>query len=338
MKALEINGYRSISMVDLPKPEPSDGEILLKTEYVGFCGSDLNTFRGKNTLAKMPVIPGHEICARIESAGSNVPEGFTPGMLVTCDPYTGCGHCSACLNERSNACEHNATLGVQRDGGMCEYLVMPWQKVLPAGQLDPASVALVEPMSVGFHAVDRGSVTDIDTVMVIGCGMIGIGAIIRSAMRGATVIAVDIDDSKLEMAKSFGAKHVINSKDDDIHQRISDITGGRGASKVIEAVGSPLTQRQAIEEVGFTGTVVFIGYAPSETTFLTKLFVQKELDIRGSRNAKPSDFRAVIHFLEHTSCPIEKLVSMKIKPEEAQASLEKWNASPGKVFRILVGF
>ena len=338
MKALQINGLKDIQVVELAKPEPADGEVLLRIVYVGFCDSDLNTFRGKNALAKSPVIPGHEICARIEKTGAGVPEELKEGMLVTADPYTGCGHCASCLNERSNACEHNETLGVQRDGAMREFISLPWQKVIPAEGLDEASVALIEPMSVGFHAINRGRVTDIDTVMVIGCGMIGMGAIVRAAMRGATVIAVDVDDEKLQLAQAFGAKYAINSKAEDLHQRLTEIISGMGPTKVIEAVGSPFTQRQAIEEVAFTGTVVFIGYAPTETSFLTKLFVQKELDIRGSRNAKPADFRAVIHYLQHTSCPVEKLITKTVKPEEASKALEEWDAAPGKVFRILTKF
>ena len=108
---------------------------------------------------------------------------------------------------------------------------------------------------------------------------------------------------------------------------------------VIEAVGNAVTQRQAIDEVAFTGRVVFIGYAPTETTFLTKLFVQKELDIRGSRNAKPSDFRAVIHFLQsHPDFPNDELITRVVSPEEAAQALAEWSEQPGRVFRILVKF
>lgn len=338
MKALEINGVHSAHVIDITKPEVKAGEVLLKVECVAFCGSDLNTFRGLNALAKSPVIPGHEICAKIEKIGADVPDSLKPGMLVTVDPYTGCGKCAACLNERSNACQHNETLGVQRDGAMREYIALPWQKIIPAEGLTKQEVALIEPMSVGFHAINRSRVIDIDTVMVIGCGMIGVGAIVRAAMRSATVIAVDIDDEKLAVAKSLGATFVINSKNENLHERLAEITDGMGPTVVVEAVGNSFTQRQAIEEVAFTGRVVFIGYAPTETSFLTKLFVQKELDIRGSRNAKPADFRAVIHYLQHTSCPVEKLITKTVKPEEANKALEEWDAAPGKVFRILTKF
>ncbi len=312
-------------------------DVLLKIQYVGFCGSDLNTYLGRNALAKSPVVPGHEVSATIDAMGERVPDTLRLGMAVTVDPYTGCRSRWAPCHERSNACEHNQTLGVQRDGAMQQLLVVPWQKVIPAEGLQQKNIALVEPMSVGFHAVNRAEVIDTDVVMVIGCGMIGVGAIVRAAMRGATVVAVDVDDAKLDVARRIGASYTINSKTENLHQRLTELTDGLGADVVIEAVGNASTQRQAIDEVAFTGRVVFIGYAPTETTFLTKLFVQKELDIRGSRNAKPADFRAVIHFLQsHPDFPTDELITRIVSMDGAADARAAWAEAPSKVFRILV--
>lgn len=338
MKAIQIPAPAALQVVDIPKPEAKSGEVLLKIKFVGFCGSDLNTFLGRNPMVKLPVIPGHEVGAVIESVSPGVPDGFEPGMSVTVNPYTNCGKCAACRNGRVNACEHNETFGVQRNGAMGEYLALPWQKVIPAPGISPRDCALIEPMSVGFHAVSRGQVTDIDTVLVIGCGMIGCGAIVRAALRGATVIAMDLDDEKLELAKRIGARYTINSQTENIHERLLEITEGLGPDVVIEAVGSPATYIMAVNEVAFTGRVVCIGYAKSEVTFQTKYFVQKELDIRGSRNALPEDFRAVVRYLQQDSCPREDLISQIVTPEEAFAAMQKWSADPGKIFRILVKF
>lgn len=323
----------------MEKPVVAPGQILVKIEYVGFCGSDLNTYLGRNPMVKLPVVPGHEVGAVVEEIGEGVPEGlFAKGMSVTLNPYTNCGKCASCRNGRVNACEHNETLGVQRNGVMCEYAVMPWQKVIPAPSMSSCDCALIEPMSVGFHAVSRGQVVDNERVMVIGCGMIGMGAIVRASLRGATVIAVDLDDEKLELARKVGATYVINSKTENVHERMLQLTDGLGADVVIEAVGSPVTYVMAVDEVGFTGRVVCIGYAKSPVEFQTKLFVQKELDIRGSRNALPADFRAVINYLQTGVCPIDKLISRIAEPEEAAAAMADWAAAPGKVFRILVKF
>ena len=319
MKAVQIVNPSEMKVVELEKPAVGVGEVLVRIKYVGFCGSDLNTFLGRNPMVKLPVIPGHEVGAVIEEIGPDVPAGFEKGMNVTLNPYTNCGKCASCRNGRVNACEHNETLGVQRNGVMCEYAVLPWTKIIPAGNISSRDCALIEPM-------------------VIGCGMIGIGAIVRAALRGATVIAVDLDDEKLVLAKRVGASYAVNSKTENVHERIQEITAGFGADVVIEAVGSPVTYVMAVDEVGFTGRVVCIGYAKKEVAFQTKYFVQKELDIRGSRNALPADFRAVINYMKAGNCPVEELITKIAKPEGALEAMQEWVANPGKVFRILVEF
>jgi threonine dehydrogenase-like Zn-dependent dehydrogenase len=338
MKALILSGLRQASVVEREKPQAQPGEVLLKIHYTGFCGSDLNTFLGKNPMVKLPVIPGHEIGAEIVETSDGVPGFLQRGMFCTVNPYTSCGTCSSCRNARPNACRYNQTLGVQRDGAMCEYIAVPWQKVITDENISARDFALVEPMSVGFHAVARGQVSDSDRVMVIGCGMIGVGAIARSSLRGAEVIAVDMDDEKLQLAQRLGAKHVINSRTEDLPLRLSEITGGAGPDVVIEAVGSPGTYRTAIDEVAFTGRVVCIGYAKTEIAFETKYFVMKELDIRGSRNALPEDFRAVMHYLKQRPGITEHFITGIYTPEQAPDALTKWSDAPGKVFRILIGF
>lgn len=338
MKALQISSPFTLDVIDLPMPTPEAGEVLLRLQYVGFCGSDLNTFRGRNQMALSPVIPGHEISAVIERLGDNVPESLKVGQTVTVDPYTACGNCPSCRNRRVNACQHNETLGVQRHGAMREYICVPWQKVIAADGLAQRDVALIEPMSVGFHAVDRVEVTDSDIVLVIGCGMIGVGAIVRASLRGATVIAMDIDDEKLALARELGAAATINSATEDVHEALSRLTNGCGPDVVVEAVGASPTYQTAINEVAFTGRVVCIGYAPGDISLTTKFFVQKELDIRGSRNALPSDFRAVIRYLRRGQCPTDRLVSAVVKPDEAAQALSQWHEAPGRVFRILVDF
>ncbi len=332
MKAVVIEEPGKVQVIDTPKPEVKSGEVLLKLKYVGFCGSDLTTYLGKNPMVQYPRIPGHEISAVIEECGEVVPESFKKGMLVTVVPYSNCGQCPSCKRGREYACQYNQTLGVQRDGAMCEYISVPWQKLLVAENLTDVELALVEPLTVGFHAVDRGRVTDIDTVMVFGCGMIGVGAIVRSVLRGAKVIAVDIDNDKLAVAKELGAHYIINSKEADWKDQIKNLQ----PDVVIEAAGNPITYLAAVEEVAFTGRVVCIGYAKDNVSFATKLFVQKEMDIMGSRNATGSDFRAVISYLQRKTFPIDKMVTRIINADEAGDAVQKWADSPGKVFKILL--
>ncbi len=337
MKAINISAVGEIEVVEKSIPKLCRGEVLLKIKYVGFCGSDLNTFLGKNPMVKLPVIPGHEISAVIEDIGEEVPESVKISARCTVNPYTNCQRCSSCRNSKPNACRFNETLGVQRDGAMSEYIIVPWQKVIINDEISERDLTLIEPLSVGFHAVARANVTDTDVVMVIGCGMIGIGAVIRAVLRGASVIAVDVDDKKLQLAKSLGALHGINSSSESLHSNLDEITNGIGPDVVIEAVGAPTTYRTAIDEVAFTGRVVYIGYAKSEVSFETKYFVSKELDIRGSRNALPEDFRAVIDYVKRNGIP-DEFVTAIYKPEKAKEALEYWSNNSGNVFRIFIEF
>ena len=338
MKAIQIITPGNIKIADSPTPVAGKGEVLLRIKYVGFCGSDLNTFLGKNTMVNFPRVPGHEISGVIDSTGEKVPANFKVGQAVTVIPYTHCGQCSSCRKGRFNACRYNQTLGVQRDGAMQEFISIPWQKLILNDQLSAKELAMVEPLTVGFHAVERGRITDSDIVMVMGCGMIGSGAIIRASLRGATVIAVDIDDRKLELARKIGAAYCINTKTTNLHEALQEITGGNGPDAIIEAAGNPFTYVAALEEAAFAARVVCIGYAKEDVSFATKLWVQKEIDILGSRNATPSDFEAVVNYLRHGKFPLDEMITLVIQPEDAGDAVAAWSANPGKIMKILVQF
>lgn len=336
MKALQILAPESTRVIDRPKPGCGPGEVLLEIRTIGMCGSDLSSYLGKNRLLEYPRVPGHEIAATIVERGQGVPESIAVGTNVTVVPYTSCGVCSSCLRGRTNACRNNQTLGVQRDGALAEYIAVPWQKIVPPEGLSLTQLVFVEPLTVGFHAVDRSEVRDNDTVLVFGCGMIGLGAVVRASLRGARVIAADIDDAKLETARAFGAELLINSRTADLHGELLEMTGGHGPDVIIEAVGSPVTYRAAIEEVAFTGRVTGIGYAAEDTPIATRLIVQKELDVRGSRNATDADFRAVVRLLGRRSLPLERVVSRRVTLDGAGEALRDWAADPPGFTKILV--
>lgn len=338
MKAIQITEPGNVKIIEKNIPSPEAGEILLKIKYVGFCGSDLSTYMGRNPMVQYPRIPGHEISAKIYELGSRVPDNFKKGQKVTVIPYTHCGKCASCKKGRYNACQFNQTMGVQRDGAMCEYISVPWQKVLIADHLNEKQLALVEPLTVGFHATVRANVTDADTVMVLGCGMIGSGAVIRSKLMGAKVVAVDIDNQKLIKAGKLGADFLINSAKENLSTKLSEITNHEGPGIIIEAAGNPVTYRTAVEEVAYCGCVVCIGYAKEEVSFATKLFVQKEINIMGSRNATMFDFDAVIRFLEGNILPLDDIVTTIIKPEEVPEVLKDWSLHREKYFKIMVEF
>ena len=335
MKALQIESEGVSAVRDIPAPVPAEGEVLVRVRHVGLCGSDLNTFKGMNPLAKLPRIPGHEIGGEIAGVGAGVPAEYAIGKRVIVMPYTNCGTCSSCLKGRLNACKFNRTLGVQQEGGLSEFVALPYGKLIINDTLAPRHLALVEPLSVGFHAAARGRVSPGDKVVVIGCGMIGMGAVAGAAHYGAEVIAVDVGTEKTALALKFGAAHAVDASAPDVQEQILALTDGHGADVVIEAVGLPLTFTQAIDWVGFAGRVVYVGYAKEPVAYQTQFFNLKELDIMGSRNATMADFEAVIQFLEkqqHTDQLISKVFSM----QDAAQALPYWEAERRNTLKVLI--
>jgi len=336
MRALYIKKPLEAEVGELDSPVLAPGLVLLRVRFVGMCGSDLSSYRGKNPLVSYPRIPGHEIAATIETVGEGVPEKFQPGLAVTLSPYSSCGKCASCLRQRPNACRNNQTLGVQRDGALTEFIAVPFEKLIVADGLRLRDLSLVEPLTVGYHAARRGRVSPTDQVLVLGCGAVGLGAIAAAAFHGATVIAVDVDDRKLELAKRAGAHVGINSKTQNLNERLQSLTEGLGPDVVIEAIGTPETFRLAVELVAFTGRVVYIGYAKDEVRYDSRLFVQKELDILGSRNALPEDFEGVIRMLNETKFPLEEMVSKVVTLDQAPQALQDWYAAPASISKIIV--
>ena len=336
MRVLMIEEAGRSAIREVPAPVAGTGEVLVSVRHVGLCGSDLATFTGLNPLVSLPRIPGHEIGGVIEAVGAGVSSDFAPGRRVIVVPYTTCGKCSSCRKGRLNACRYNRTLGVQQDGGLGDMIALPAEKLILNDTLAPRHLALVEPLSVGFHAVARGRITASDTVAVLGCGMIGMGAIAGAAARGSRIIAIDVSPAKLELARRYGAAHVIDASKEDVVARVQDLTDGEGADVTVEAVGSPATFTQAIDLACFAGRVVYIGYSKALVSYDTKFFNLKELDIMGSRNATAEDFRAVISYLETLTTSPDDLISKVFPFDQAAEALPYWVENRNNVLKIVI--
>ena len=324
MKALFIARPGETELGSVPRPVPGPDEVCVRVCHVGFCGSDLASYRGLNPLVSYPRIPGHEV------------SGFVGEAAVVVVPYTSCGACAACSAGRPNACQRNQTLGVQRDGALVEELVVPANKVLTSHELGPRELVLVEPLAVGWHAARRGRVAAGDVVAVFGCGMVGLGAITAAAAQGAAVIAIDVDDRKLGLARAAGAETGVNSRTENLHQRLQTLTDGHGPRVAVEAVGLPETFRACVDEVCFAGRVVYVGYARQPVEYETRVFVQKELDIVGSRNATAEDFAQVSQHLASRRFPVDAAITRTVTLEQAGRALAEWDRDPAATTRIVV--
>jgi len=335
MKAIQFASPRDVRIVDVPEPVMGPEDVLIEVRYIGLCGSDLNTYRGLMPLVQYPRIPGHEISGVIVDAGDKAAAYIHLGDEVTVSPYTACGVCPACRAGRPNCCQHNQTLGVQRDGALQSHIAVPYSKIYTHPGLSSQELALVEPLSVGYHAANRGRISEIDTVLVMGAGTVGVGVIAAAVRKGATVIALDVDDNKLIQARKFGASHTINSQRQDPMAAITALTHGEGVSVAVEAVGLPQTYRLAIEAVSYAGRVVYVGYAKREVSYDATDFVRKELDILGSRNALRV-FPAVMKMLAQRAHPFIDLISAIYPFEQTADALRDWDAQPGAYSKILI--
>ena len=221
-------------------------------------------------------------------------------------------------------------------GALREKMVIRADCVVPNESLTPKRQVLVEPLSVGFHAVSRGRVEASDTVVVMGCGMIGVGAIMGAAARGARVIAVDVSPEKEEIAKLVGASEFLTLSGEALVEKVNELTDNHGANVVIEAVGLPITFTTAIDVACFCGRVVYVGYSKAPVTYETKFFNLKELDIMGSRNAMRPDFDAVIEALLKIGDKMDSLITKTFPMDQAADALPYWEANKNDVLKLVV--
>lgn len=336
MKVVQIKEPGVIELVEKERPIRKKGQALLKIKYCGICGSDIATYTGNQPFASYPRIPGHEFSAEIVEIEEN-DLGLQKGMIVTANPYFNCGNCYSCQRGKVNCCESNETMGVQRDGSFAEYITMPIERIYNGNMLSAKTLALIEPFSISYHAINRGDIQKGDKVLIFGAGAIGIFAMIAAKLRGAEVYVIDVFDDRLEQAIKMGADGTINGLRDDIDGRVKEITNGHGFDVCIEAAGLPETFLNCIENVAFGGKVVLIGNGKRETTFNHSILLKKELDIYGSRNSL-NDFPPLIDLVARGKVEIDKIVTDIFELEQVIDAFEVLKNNDGTRLKVLVKF
>jgi threonine dehydrogenase-like Zn-dependent dehydrogenase len=239
------------------------------------------------------------------------------------------------MRGRPNACRNNQTLGVQREGALAELVAVPANRLYTSATLDVDHLALVEPFSIGMHAVRRGRVSSDDIVLVIGCGGVGAGAVAAAANRGARVLGLDVDEGKLTLARAFGAVDACNGGSPAVAEWIAEHTNGEGPDVVIEAVGNAATYRFALETVASCGRVVCVGWVKGDVPIEARHIVAKEMEILGSRNAT-DEFADVIALFESRAVDPLRLVTHRVALDAAPAMLTEWARQPSAIGKVLV--
>lgn len=337
MKSILIKEPGKIEIREMPMPVAKEGEALLKVKYCGICGADVASYTGNQPFTSYPRIPGHEFSAQIVTVPENE-RGLKAGDIVTCNPYFNCGHCYSCERGFVNCCTDNQTMGVQRDGSFCEYITMPVERILSGRGLLAKQLALIEPFSIGYHALSRTPIQPTDKVLVVGAGPIGLFALISAKLRGASVYCSDKLQGRLDTALEYGADGVINVSEEDIMTATERITEGKGFDVCVEACGQPETFLNCIDAAAFAGKIILIGNGKRDTTFLHSVLLKKELNVFGSRNSFTKDFKALIQLVAEGKVDVMKMVSKVYPMEEAQSAFDALTHNDGSLKKVLIAF
>ncbi|MBF7097287.1 zinc-binding alcohol dehydrogenase family protein [Alkalibacter sp. M17DMB] len=334
MKAVQVTEPKKIQIVEVDKPEiKNQDEVMIRVKVAGICGSDVHIYHGTNPMATYPRIIGHEFAGEIVEIGNDVTK-VSVGDRVVGEPIFYCGECYACKSGRPNVCENLEVLGVHRDGGMQEYVVLPESKVHAIGNDVEWEVAtMVEPFTIAAQSTWRGDVKAGETVLIMGAGPIGMGILQYSKYKGATCIVSDIDNERLEEAKAMGADYVINPMEVDVVEKALELTGGSGPNVTIDSACTLRTFEQAVEVTSPAGRVVVLGFNVEPSQIPQLLITKKELTIVGSR-LQTSKFPEVIELFNKGVLNPKVLVTHSFlftEVEKAMAVIEDKNIKKNKV-------
>jgi L-iditol 2-dehydrogenase len=341
MKALLLTSYNQLDLVDLPAPEPREDELLIRIKACGICGSDVHGYDGSTGRRLPPLVMGHEAAGIIESVGKAVSD-FRPGDRITFDSTVYCGACFYCLRGQANLCDNREVIGVstptfRRMGAFAEFVTVPARIAyhLP-DNLPFAHAAMIEAVSVAVHAVSLTPIALDEAVLVVGAGMIGLLTLQAVRLSGAgKIMVVDVDEARLELARSLGATHTFNSRNADVIPQILDHTNGRGADAVIECVGSTAPVKLAIDSVNKGGAVTLVGNIAPTIELGLQSVVTRQIRLQGSC-ASSGEYAACISLLSRGAIQVEPLISAVVPLEDGAAWFDRlYHHEPGLLKVVL---
>ena len=347
MHAAVIEQYGDIVWKEVPKPEPSQGEVLLRVQCASICGTDQHIYGGEfGDRVRLPLIPGHEFAGIVEEAGKGV-KGFKAGDRVVIDPILWCGECEACRIGHYPACRSLKLLGIDLDGGFAEFVVAPASNlhIIPEN-VSMHHAALTEIYAIGFHAMKRADVKPGDTVAVFGAGKVGQG--ILQAIKTQTkkqVFIVDVLKDRLALAQSIFPDIVaLNALEKDPVEAILEGTGGSGVDVAFEAVGHAREipgvahpVRGCIQSIRGAGMVCVLGLSDRLTPLLMKELIFKEARIVASR-VSCGEYGEVLERMRKGNLFPDPLVSKVLSPRNVGKAFRMLEKSPEKYLKILIDF
>jgi L-iditol 2-dehydrogenase len=333
MKAVRFEGVKELSLREVPKPAPGPDDLLMRVEACGICGTDRHVFHGEFP-ASAPVTLGHEFCGIVEAVGPAV-QGFSPGMRIAGDPNIHCGRCDACLGGRVNLCRNLQAIGLHRDGGFADYVIVPQKQALALPHTVPPEIgAFCEPVACCLHGIDIAAIKAGSSVVVLGGGVIGLITVQLARLAGATRVVLSTRQaSRRALAEEVGATATVDPNAGDIFEAVTGPGGllPGGADVVMECAGVADTVRQSFRLARPGGTVVILGVMPQGETVPVEPFdiLFRELRVFGSF-INPFVNRRSADLVASSALQLEKLVTRKVSLAEAVEVISN-PAAPGEV-------
>lgn len=336
--AVFYGGGQPLRVEEYPDPRIGPQDVLVKVAACGVCHTDLHYLdHGVPTFKKPPLVLGHETSGTVAAVGEEV-TGFRVGDRVLLPAVLSCGQCTFCRTGRENICQGMVMFGNDVDGAYAEYVKAPAKDTFRL----PDEIPLVEgciiadAITTPFHAVvNRARVKPGDTVVVFGCGGVGLNAVQVAAAVGGRVIAVDILDRKLEWAKQFGAEETINARAGDVGKAVRKLTGG-GADVAIEAIGNPATMEQAFSCLRTSGRLVIVGYSHENMALNAGRVMYREMEVIGSLGCRPVDYPRVIELVRTGRIQVVPMVTDRFSLDEINGAFDHLRRGEG--IRSVIAF
>lgn len=334
MKSLNCISPGHLAYQEIEAPVFDGSQTILRIKRIGICGTDLHAYEGTQPFFNYPRVLGHELAAVIHE--TNAP-GFAKGEPVTIMPYFNCGTCIACRMHKPNCCTQIKVCGVHIDGAMKEYMAVPSYSLVHGAGLGVDELALVEPLAIAAHGVNRAGIRKDEFVLVAGAGPIGLGTMQFAQIAGAKVIAMDINEGRLRFCSNIlKVEHVVNPVAENASEKLKAITGGDMPTVVIDATGNLTAINNAFQYLAHGGRYVLIGLQKGEIHFSHPEFHKREATLMSSRNAVKSDFEQVIAAIKAGFVNPVHYITHRVGFDEVQANFESWLNPETGVIKAMV--
>ncbi len=339
MKALRFHGPHDIRLEDIPIPQPQSGEARIRITYASICATDIERWQHGSGRSRPtdPKVIGHESSGHVETLGPGTSD-LAVGDRVMVNNVLTCGECTWCESGMESGCEDMTNAGFGSDGGLAEYMVWPTRNLIKLpDNISDREAPLIEPTTVGVHAADRSGARKGEVAVVIGCGTVGLLTMQALTAKGARVIAADIRQESLDLAKKLGAIAAVDSSDDNADQRVLELTGGLGADVVVETAGARTTPGQAIRWTRRNGTTVLVGIYSDALEFNFNEIVMPERKVIGSVGASAGDMERAVDLISQGKILVHDLISEVIPLDRViEEGFERMARPIKDVYRIMV--